>query len=62
MFMQNVDIKNPLILGIPYMAKELYCSKGDMRYVDICSLYPYVLKHRPFLIGHPGSSPRISEM
>jgi hypothetical protein len=24
-----------------------------MRYVDVCSLYPYVLKCKPFPIGHP---------
>jgi hypothetical protein len=24
-----------------------------MRYVDVCSLYPYVLKYKPFPIGHP---------
>ncbi|XP_062616116.1 uncharacterized protein LOC134277825 [Saccostrea cucullata] len=24
-----------------------------MRYVDVCSLYPYMLKHRPFPVGHP---------
>jgi hypothetical protein len=23
-----------------------------MRYVDVCSLYPYVLKYKPFPIGH----------
>jgi hypothetical protein len=24
-----------------------------MRYVDVCSLYPYVFKYKPFHIGHP---------
>lgn len=24
-----------------------------MCYVDVCSLYPYVLKYRPFPVGHP---------
>lgn len=24
-----------------------------MRYVDVCSLYPYVLKYKPFPMGHP---------
>jgi hypothetical protein len=24
-----------------------------MRYVDVCSSYPYVLKYKPFPIGHP---------
>lgn len=23
-----------------------------MRYVDVCSLYPYVLKYKPFTLGH----------
>nr|XP_022294902.1 uncharacterized protein LOC111105016 [Crassostrea virginica] len=34
-------------------ATRLYCCEGDMRYVYVCSLYPYVLKHRTFPLGHP---------
>lgn len=32
---------------------RLFCTEGDMRYVDVCSPYPYVLKYRPFPVGHP---------
>lgn len=34
-------------------AIRLFCTGGDMCYVDVCSLYPYVLKYRPFPVGHP---------
>ncbi|KAK3090742.1 hypothetical protein FSP39_014241 [Pinctada imbricata] len=34
-------------------ATRLYCNEGDMRYIDVCFLYPSVLKHGTFPIGHP---------
>lgn len=34
-------------------AARLFCTEGDMRYVDVCSLYPYVLKYKPFPVCHP---------
>ena len=43
------DIADPLqprdaLFGGRTNATRLYCDEGDMRYIDICSLYPYVLK------------------
>lgn len=29
-------------------ATRLFCTKGGMRYVDVCFLYPFVLKYKPF--------------
>ncbi|XP_062575191.1 uncharacterized protein LOC134237107 [Saccostrea cucullata] len=57
-FVGNLDIPDPLkpreaLYGGRTNATRLYCEEGDMRYVDVCSLYPYVLKHRPFPVGHP---------
>ncbi|XP_062618140.1 uncharacterized protein LOC134279744 [Saccostrea cucullata] len=57
-FVRDLDIPDPLnprdaLYGGRTNATRLYCEEGDMRYVDICSLYPYVLKHRPFPVGHP---------
>jgi hypothetical protein len=56
-FIQTLDIQDPLnpwdaLYGGRTNATRLYCE-GDMRYVDMCSLYPYVLKYKPFPIGHP---------
>jgi hypothetical protein len=57
-FIQDLDIQDPLnprdaLYGGRTNATRLYCEEGDMRYVDVCSLYPYVLKYKPFPIGHP---------
>ncbi|XP_062615872.1 uncharacterized protein LOC134277560 [Saccostrea cucullata] len=57
-FVRDLDIPDPLkpreaLYGGRTNATRLYCEEGDMRYVDVCSLYPYVLKHRPFPLGHP---------
>ncbi|XP_062621681.1 uncharacterized protein LOC134283252 [Saccostrea cucullata] len=57
-FVRDLDIPDPLkpreaLYGGRTNATKLYCEEGDMRYVDVCSLYPYVLKHRPFPLGHP---------
>ncbi|XP_062570462.1 uncharacterized protein LOC134232499 [Saccostrea cucullata] len=57
-FVRDLDIPDPLnpreaLYGGRTNATRLYCEEGDMRYVDVCSLYPYVLKHRPFPVGHP---------
>ncbi|XP_062602351.1 uncharacterized protein LOC134264065 [Saccostrea cucullata] len=59
-FVRDLDIPDPLkpreaLYGGRTNATKLYCEEGDMRYVDVCSLYPFVLKHRPFplAIGHP---------
>jgi hypothetical protein len=57
-FIQTLDIQDPLnprdaLYGGWTNATRLYCEEGDMRYVDVCSLYPYVLKYKPFPIGHP---------
>ncbi|XP_062622349.1 uncharacterized protein LOC134283849 [Saccostrea cucullata] len=57
-FVRDLDIPDPLnsrdaLYGGRTNATRLYCEEGDMRYVDVCSLYPYVLKHRPFTVGHP---------
>ncbi|XP_056022017.1 uncharacterized protein LOC130054931 [Ostrea edulis] len=57
-FLQGVDIQDPLnprdaLYGGRTNATRLYCEEGDMRYVDVCSLYPYVLKYKPFPVQHP---------
>ena len=57
-FLQTVDIQDPLnprdaLYGGRTNATRLYCEEGDMRYVDVCSLYPYVLKYKAFPVGHP---------
>jgi hypothetical protein len=57
-FIQDLDIQDPLnprdaLYGGRTNAMRLYCEEGDMRYVDVCSLYPYVLKYKSFPIGHP---------
>ncbi|XP_061192292.1 uncharacterized protein LOC133200521 [Saccostrea echinata] len=57
-YVRDLDIPDPLnprdaLYGGRTNATKLYCEEGDMRYVDVCSLYPYVLKHRPFPLGHP---------
>jgi hypothetical protein len=57
-FIENLDFQDPLnprdaLYGGRTNATRLYCEEGDMRYVDVCSLYPYVLKYKPFPIGHP---------
>ncbi|XP_062612398.1 E3 ubiquitin-protein ligase rnf213-beta-like, partial [Saccostrea cucullata] len=57
-FVRDLDIPDPLNpREVLYRGRtndrRLYCEEGDMRYVDVCSLYPYVLKHRPFPLGHP---------
>lgn len=57
-FVQELDFQDPLnprdsLYGGRTNAIRLFCTEGDMRYVDVCSLYPYVLKYRPFPVGHP---------
>ncbi|XP_022298821.2 uncharacterized protein LOC111107766 [Crassostrea virginica] len=57
-FVRELEFQPPLnpreaLYGGRTNATRLYCVEGDMRYVDVCSLYPYVLKHRPFPLGHP---------
>ncbi|XP_055999674.1 uncharacterized protein LOC130047925 [Ostrea edulis] len=57
-FIQEVNIQDPLnpreaLYGGRTNATRLYCNEGDMRYVDVCSLYLYVLKYKPFPTGHP---------
>ncbi|XP_048775446.2 uncharacterized protein LOC125680045 [Ostrea edulis] len=57
-FLRDLDIQDPLnprdaLYGGRTNATRLYCEEGDMRYVDVCSLYPYVLKYRAFPIDHP---------
>ncbi|XP_056022075.1 uncharacterized protein LOC130054965 [Ostrea edulis] len=57
-FIQEVNIQDPLnpreaLYGGRTNATRLYCNEGDMRYVDVCSLNPYVLKYKPFPTGHP---------
>ncbi|XP_061191720.1 uncharacterized protein LOC133199940 [Saccostrea echinata] len=57
-YVRDLDIPDPLnpreaLYGGRTNATRLYCEEGDMRYVDVCSLYPYVLKHRPFPLDHP---------
>ena len=52
------DFPDPLIpkdalFGGRTNATRLLCEEGDIRYVDVCSLYPFVLKHGTFPIGHP---------
>ncbi|KAF4513998.1 UNVERIFIED_CONTAM: hypothetical protein B566_EDAN018504 [Ephemera danica] len=52
------------------MAVKLYhdCKPGEkIRYLDFCSLYPYCLKYKPFIVGHPelyqgDDCPPISEL
>ncbi|XP_056000351.1 uncharacterized protein LOC130048117 [Ostrea edulis] len=56
-FLGDLDIQDPVnprdaLYGGRTNATLLYCEEGDMRYVDVCSLY-YVLKYRPFPIDHP---------
>ncbi|XP_022295019.2 uncharacterized protein LOC111105138 [Crassostrea virginica] len=57
-FVKELDFQAPLnprdaLYGGRTNATRLYCCEGDMRYVDVCSLYPYVLKYKPFPLGHP---------
>jgi hypothetical protein len=57
-FVEDLDIQDPLnprdaLYGGRTNATRLYCEEGDMCYVDVCSLYPYVLKYKSFPIGHP---------
>ena len=57
-FIKELEFQDPLnpreaLYGGRTNATRLYCCEGDMRYVDVCSLYPYVLKYKPFPIGHP---------
>ncbi|XP_061170747.1 uncharacterized protein LOC133180197 [Saccostrea echinata] len=57
-FLSDLNISDPLnpreaLYGGRTNATRLYCEEGEMRYIDVCSLYPYVLKHRPFPVGHP---------
>lgn len=57
-FVQELDFKDPLnprdsLYGGRTNAIRLFCTEVDMRYVDVCSLYPYVLKYRLFPVGHP---------
>lgn len=57
-FVGNLNFQDPLnpreaLYGGRTNATRLFCTEGDMRYVDVCSLYPFVLKHRPFPMGHP---------
>lgn len=65
-FVQKLDFQDPLnprdsLYGGRSNAIRLFCTKGDMRYMDGCSLYPYVLKYRPFPVGNPISKLIISE-
>ena len=57
-FVRELEFQPPLnpreaLYGGRTNATRLYCCEGDMRYVDVCSLYPYVLKYKPFPLGHP---------
>lgn len=57
-FLQTLNFQDPLnprqaLYGGRTNATRLFCNEGDMRYVDVCSLYPYVLKYKPFPMGHP---------
>ena len=52
------DFPDPLVpkdalFGGRTNATRLLCEDGDIRYVDVCSLYPFVLKHGTFPVGHP---------
>jgi hypothetical protein len=57
-FIQDLDIQDPfnprdaLYRGWTN-GTRLYCNEEDMQYADVCSLYPYVLKYKPFPVGHP---------
>ncbi|XP_061170591.1 uncharacterized protein LOC133179932 [Saccostrea echinata] len=57
-YLSTLNIPDPLnpreaLYGGRTNATKLFCEEGDMRYIDVCSLYPYVLKHRAFPVGHP---------
>ena len=57
-FIRELEFQPPLnpreaLYGGRTNATRLYCCEGDMRYVDVCSLYPYVLKYKPFPLGQP---------
>lgn len=57
-FLQTLNLQDPLnprqaLYGGRTNATRLFCNEGDMRYVNVCSLYPYVLKYKPFPMGHP---------
>jgi hypothetical protein len=61
-FIQDLDIQDPLnpqddLYGGRTNTTRFYCKEGD---VDLCSLYPYVLKYQPIPILR--SSPAISAM
>ncbi|XP_052681401.1 uncharacterized protein LOC128162281 [Crassostrea angulata] len=57
-FVDYLNFQDPLnpreaLYGGRTNATRLFCTEGDMRYVDVCSLYPFVLKYKPFPMGHP---------
>lgn len=57
-FAEHLNFQDPLnpreaLYGGRTNATRLFCTEGDMRYVDVCSLYPFVLKYKPFPMGHP---------
>lgn len=57
--MDNINFQDPLnprealYGGGRTNATRLFCTEGDIRYVDVCSLYPFVLKYKPIPMGHP---------
>ena len=60
-FIETLDIQDPLkpreaLYGGRTNATRLWYEAGpgeEIRYIDICSLYPYVLKYGIFPVGHP---------
>lgn len=57
-FLQTLNFQESLnprqaLYGGRTNATRLFYNEGDMRYVDVCSHYPYVLKYKPFPMGHP---------
>lgn len=66
-FLQTLNFQDPLnprqaLYRGRTNATRLFCNEGVMRYVDVCSLYPYVLKYKPFPMEHQKSSQTISRM
>ena len=56
-FVRDLEVQAPLnpreaLYGGRTNATRFYCCEGDMRYMEVCSLYPYVLKYKPFPLGH----------
>ncbi|XP_054156005.1 uncharacterized protein LOC128954450 [Oppia nitens] len=54
-YKKSIDIKDAFFGGRTNNLRYNYVCKDDeeIKYLDFCSLYPYVLKYKQYPIGHP---------